>query len=107
MTSRVLAAVAALLTLGVLGALVAITSDQGESPASWFMVLLLVATAGLGYGTTRGSRRGVVLTAAGGLLMALGLLGILTIGLPLLLAGVLAFVASQSPSASPAGAAGP
>ena len=106
-TSRVLAAAAALVTLGVLGALVAITRAQGESPAWWFVALLLVAATGLGYGTTRGVRRGAVLTAASGLLMVLGLLGILSIGLPLLFAGVLAFVASRSPRVIPPGAAGP
>jgi hypothetical protein len=107
MPSRVLAAVAALLSLGVLGALAAITRGQGEAPAWWFVAALLVATTGLGYGSTRGAHRGVVLIAASGLLMTLGLLGILSIGLPLLLAGVLAFVASQSRGVTPLGAAGP
>lgn len=76
-------------------------------PAWWFVVLLLAALAGLGYGTTPGERRGPVLTAASALLLVLGVLGLLTVGLPLLLAGGLGLVASRTPVVTAPGAAGP
>ena len=94
MASRLISAVAAVLSLGVLVAIYRITADQGDSPAGWFVALLVVAMAGLGYGVTSGPRRGAVLMAASVLVSLLGLLAIFTVGLLLLAAGAAGFVAS-------------
>lgn len=75
-------------------AVFAITREQGDSPARWFVALLALATAGLGYGVTRGARRGPVLIAASVLVSMLGVLAIFSVGLLLLAAGALGFVAS-------------
>ena len=94
--SRLLAGLAALLTVGVLVAVFAITRDQGDSPAWWFVALLVVAVAGLGYGAAGGPRRGTVLTAASALVLILGVLAVFSVGLILLVAGVLGVVASRT-----------
>jgi hypothetical protein len=103
----VLAAVAAALAAAVLAAYFAIMSSQDDSPAWWFVALLVVALAGLAYGTTSGPGRGPVLTSAAVLALLLGLLGLLSIGLPLLLAGVVGLVASRATGINRAGAATP
>jgi hypothetical protein len=105
--SRVLAAGAVLLSVAVLVALFAITGAEGDSPAWWYVVLLLAAVTGLGYGMTSGSHRVTALLVASILLLALGLLGIFSVGLPLLLAGVLGLVAATRTLSVTPGAAGP
>lgn len=106
-TSRVLAAAAAVLTAAVLAAMFAITRDQGDSPAWWFVAMLTVALAGLGYGATSGPHRRPVLTSASVLVLLLGLLALLSVGPPLLVAGVLGFVSSRTTVVTGAGAATP
>jgi len=106
-TSRVLAGLAALLGVGVLVAIVQITGDQGGSPAGWYIALLVLAIIGLGYGATGGPRRATVLTSTSVLTLVLGLLGVFSVGLPLLLAGALGLVASRSTGVSARGVAVP
>lgn len=102
-----LAGLAALLGVGVLVAIVAITREQGGSPAWWYVALLVVAMAGLGYGATRGPRRRAVLVSASVLALVLGVLGVFSVGLPLLVAGVLGVVASCATAVSVPDAATP
>lgn len=97
MTSRFdpLAALAAAVALLTTGLYLGIISRQGGDGVVWFPAGLLVAAALAGYGTARGApgRRGA-LAVAGLLLLPLGLLGLLTIGLPVLAAAALALVAA-------------
>jgi hypothetical protein len=103
----VLAALAAFLTLGVLATTFAITSDQDDFPAWWFVALVVVALAGLLYGTTSGPRRGPVLRASSGLVLLLGLLALASVGWPLVIAGAAGLVAAQARLVSSPGAAAP
>lgn len=74
--------------------LVIITQQDGQ-PAAWFVAGLTMAGLLCIYGTVRAAvGRRWVLGVAAVLLLGLGLLGILTIGLPILVAGVLAGVAA-------------
>ncbi len=89
-----LALVVLLLTLLTLGAYVALIVAQGDAPAAWFAGGLLLAAllAGQAWRTTR--RRAAALVVAGVLLCVLGFLSLASIGLPLLAAGVIAFLAA-------------
>ena len=107
MAARVLAVVAALISLGVLGAIVAITIDQGGWPAWWFIALLVLAASGLGYGATNGPHRVAVVTSTSILMILLGVLALLTVGLPLLVAGVLGLVSAGATRVSACDAAVP
>ncbi|MGZ8717140.1 MAG: hypothetical protein ACXWYO_08530 [Gaiellaceae bacterium] len=107
MAARVLAVLAALLCVGVLVATFAIWRNQDASPAWWFVALLVVAIAGLGYGVTSGARHGPVLIAASALVSMLGVLAIFSVGLLLLAAGALGFVASALIGVRARGAAAP
>lgn len=90
-----LAAAAAVLALVMtVGYVLVLRSQGGESPVVWFLLALIAGAALAGYGAWRGvpHRRGA-LFGAGAVLLAIGLLAILSIGLPILLAGVLALAA--------------
>ncbi len=90
-----LAAAAAVLALvTTVGYLLVLRSQGGESPVGWFLLALCTGAALAGYGARRGvpHRRGA-LFGAGAVLLAMGLLAILSIGLPIVLAGVLALAA--------------
>jgi hypothetical protein len=90
-----LAALAAVLA-GVMAVVyVLVVQAQDETPAAWFLVTLAAAWCLCTYGAARRSphRRGA-LTTGGILLLLLGVLGILTIGLPIIAAGALAMLAS-------------
>ncbi len=90
-----LAAGACLLTLVMLVAYLRLIHAQDGSPAAWAVAVLLVAAAGTAYATSRrASHRRPVLVACSVLLVGLGLLAILTIGLPILLAGLLCLAAA-------------
>ena len=94
MVSRILAAVAALLAAAVTVAAVLIPRSQGNSPAWWFIALVLSATAALGWcATTPTPRRGVLLGASG-LLQVLGVLAVFSVGLPLILAAAIGLLAA-------------
>ncbi|WP_030436863.1 hypothetical protein [Actinoplanes subtropicus] len=94
-SGRLWAAVTAAIALLMDGVYLWIIHEQGNSPAIWFVAGLAVAALLAGYGAMRAARgRRPVLIASGVLLLGLGLVGILTIGLPIVLAGVLAIVAA-------------
>jgi len=85
--SAVLAAVMA-------GVYVAVMNDQGDDPLAWVIVVLVAGAALAAYGAAGWLPfRQVALAIAVLLLGALGLLAILSIGLPILAAAALAVVA--------------
>jgi uncharacterized membrane protein YbaN (DUF454 family) len=72
-------------------------NKQGDRPAAWFLAGLAVAALLAAYGSAGQARgRRPALIVSGVLLLALGLLGILSIGLPVIAAGVLAIVAAAT-----------
>jgi cytochrome bd-type quinol oxidase subunit 2 len=90
-----LAAVACLLSVGMLVAYLLLVHSQSGSPAVWAVAVLVVAVAGTAYATSRrASYRRRVLVLCAVLLVALGFLAILSIGLPILLAGLLCMIAA-------------
>jgi len=94
-SGRLWAAAAAALAVLMNGVYLWLIDQQGNSPAIWFVAGLAVAALLAGYGALRAAPgRRPVLIASGVLLAGLGLLGILTIGLPIVLAGLLAIVAA-------------
>jgi drug/metabolite transporter (DMT)-like permease len=86
-----------------------VESQGDESPLWWVQAaLVLAALLALAGAPTGNPRRGPVLLAATGLLAIIGLLGILTIGLPILCAAALTFVAAvRDLSAAPKAPAAP
>src|SRR3954447_26113517 len=95
----VAAAVLAVIMIAVY--LVLIAQQDGE-PALWFVAGLAAGAVLAGYGAVRD--RPPALIAAAVILLALGLLGILSIGLPIIAAGILAIIAAAR---RPAGVTGP
>jgi|SRR4051794_16918391 hypothetical protein len=91
-----LAVVAALVAIAMTAVYRGLIESQGdESPLWWVQAaLVLAALLALAGAPTGNRRRGPVLLAATGLLGVIGLLGILTIGLPVLLAAGLTLVAA-------------
>jgi hypothetical protein len=95
-----LAAGAAGLALIMIGVLVRL-ANAGDQPAGWFVAALALAALLTAYGVARAApRRGVALAVAGVVMVLLGLLGILSVGFPILVAGVLALIAAGVVSAS-------
>ncbi|MGD8202429.1 hypothetical protein ACQE98_17445 [Ornithinimicrobium sp. W1679] len=98
----VAAVAATVLAVVMLVVYLVVMREQGDQPAMWAVVLLVLGAAA-GYGAVRSApyRRAALLAAACGL-TALGVLAILTIGLPILFAGVLCLVAAvrQQPTAT-------
>lgn len=84
-----LAGAATVLSLGTLAAAFAITGSQGDRPPWWFVLVVALASVGLGYGTVRAAHRRTVLFSASGGLGVMGVRGLLTIGLPLLVAAAM------------------
>jgi hypothetical protein len=103
-SGRLCAVVAAVLALLMNGVYVLLIHQQGNSPALWFVAGLAVAALLAGYGALRSARgRRPALIASGVLMLGLGLAGILTIGLPIVLAGLLAIIAAtRTDNARPA-----
>jgi hypothetical protein len=74
--------------------LMVIRQQDGE-PAAWAVVVLVTGAAAAGYGGVVGwPYRRAALLLAGFVLAALGVLAILSIGLPILVAAALCFVAA-------------
>lgn len=70
---------------------VLLMKDQGDSPASWFLGGLIVAASLAAYAAVRSlPRRSVAMAASAAILLPLGFLGLFSIGLPVLVAGVFA-----------------
>ena len=99
----VAAVAATVLAVVMLVVYLVVMRGQDDQPAMWAVVLLVLGAAAAGYGAVRSApyRRAALLAAACGL-TALGVLAILTIGLPILFAGVLCLVAAvrQQPTAT-------
>jgi len=88
------AAVSAVLAVVMAGVYVGVMRDQGDDPLAWVVAVLVVGAVLAAYGAARWSPfRQVALAMAVLLLGALGLLAILSIGLPILAAAALALVA--------------
>jgi hypothetical protein len=85
-----LAAVATVLAAVTMVTYVWLIRQQGGHLATWFLAALGVAIALGAFAAVRASGRRVALAICGLILVTLGLLALLSIGLPLLIAGVLA-----------------
>jgi hypothetical protein len=89
------AVAASLLTIAVLVFYLVLLARQDEQPPAWAVAALLVGAAGAAYGAWFAApHRRWVLRVAGVTLTLLGVLAILTIGLPIILAGLLCLGAS-------------
>jgi hypothetical protein len=90
-----LAAIAAAIALIMIGLYIGLIGQQGGLVAAWFVAVLSAAAILSAYGAARGApRRGLALAVAGAMMAVLGLLSILSIGFPIVAAGVLAIVAA-------------
>ncbi|HEX8631858.1 MAG TPA: hypothetical protein VF755_27170 [Catenuloplanes sp.] len=91
----VLAAVSAAIALVMIGAYVAVIGQEGGQVAIWFLAGLAVAALLSIYGVVRAApRRRLALAVSGVTMAVLGLVSILSIGVPILGAGVLSLVAA-------------
>lgn len=88
------AAGAALVAIAMISLYAVVIIDQSGEPAIWFVSLMAVAIACAAYGSARTlPMRRWVLLACAVILTGLGMLAILSIGLPILVAGGLAWIA--------------
>ena len=89
------AAAGAVLAVVMLCVYVGVMLDQGDRPLAWYAGGLAVGAALAVYGAVRAApgRRATLLVAAV-LLGGLGVLGLLTIGFPVVVGGVLCLVAA-------------
>jgi len=95
------ALVGAVLALVMVVGYLAIMRQESDRPVAWFLAALILGAAAAGYGTiTAAPYRGAALLLAGVVLAAVGVLAILSIGFPILLAGALCLV-SAARSARP------
>ncbi|WP_336216622.1 hypothetical protein [Nonomuraea sp. LPB2021202275-12-8] len=91
----VLAALAAMIAVLMSIWYVALMAQEGGRPVAWFTGGLVGCAVLLAYGMVRTARRrGTALAIAGVVLIVLGYLALLSIGLPILVAGVLAVIAA-------------
>jgi hypothetical protein len=109
-SGRLCAAVSAAIALLMNGVYLWLIHQDGNSPAISFVAGLAVAALLAGYGAVRTAPgRRPALIASGVLQLGLGLIGILTIGFPIILGGLLAIIAAvragSTPSTTPATAA--
>lgn len=90
-----LAATSAVLALVMLGLYLGIIAGQGGDPAWWFVLLFGAAALLAAYGSMRRARgRRWLLGVAGVVMVGLGLLAILSIGCPIVIAGAFALGAA-------------
>jgi len=86
---------ASVIAFGMMIVYVEVINDNGDEPAAWFLIALAVGALLAVYGSSRSAPGRVVTLALSGVLLALlGILGILTIGLPILIASVLVLFAA-------------
>jgi hypothetical protein len=98
-----LAASAAAISLFMIGVYVGLIRQQGGQVAAWFLAGLAVAALLSIYGVARAApQRRLALAVSGVVMAVLGLLGLLSIGLPILGAGVLALIAAARPASAAA-----
>lgn len=87
------------LALAMLGVYVALMRQQHDQPAAWVLAAFVVGASAAAYGAfAMVPYRRSSLLVAGLVLAMLGMLAILTIGLPILAAGVLCLVAAARPA---------
>jgi hypothetical protein len=87
------AVVVAFITTAMALVYVLIMRSQGNSPLLWVLAVLAIAAGLASYGANVRARLAPVsLAISGMLLIVMGVLGIFSIGLPLLVAGVIATV---------------
>jgi hypothetical protein len=90
-----LAAIASVIALVMIVLYVGLIRRQGNQIAVWFLSALAVAAVLSVYGIARcAPRRVVALVVSGVTMTLLGIAGLLSIGLPILVAGVLALLAA-------------
>jgi hypothetical protein len=88
------ALVAALLACAMLVVYLVVIRQQDGHPAGWAVAVLILGAVAAAYGAlVRVPYRRVSLAVAGLLLLSIGVLAILTIGLPILVAGGLCVIA--------------
>ena len=86
---------AAVLAVAMAVVYVQLMAGQGDRPLWWVMVVLLGGAAACTYGAfATGVRRTTALVGAGAVLVVLGVLAILSIGLPILVAGAVSLLAA-------------
>ena len=93
-----LAASAALLAAAMTWAYIRVIHDQGDQPLGWVLGVLIGCAVLATYASrlaAAGRRPALVVAGAG--LLVLGFLAILSIGLPILIAGAFAMVSSSRP----------
>ena len=89
------AIVAGTITTAVAIGYLLVMRAQEDTPALWFLTGLVIAVILLGYSSNRDAgRRRPALTLAGVDLLGLGIVGLASIGFPLVCAGVLALVSA-------------
>ena len=87
---------AAVLAAAMAGVYVSVMHAQDDQPLAWVLVVLVTGAVAAAYGAVPGvPHRQLALMVGGAVLVLLGLLAMLTIGLPILLAGVLSLVAGS------------
>jgi len=92
------AVVAAVLALVIIVVYLWIMRQESDRPVLWFLAALILGAAAAGYGAiTASPHRGAALLLAGVVLAVMGVLAILSIGFPILVAGALClFSAARS-----------
>jgi hypothetical protein len=98
------AIVAALVACGIALGYGWLMRQENDQPAAWFLGGLVVGALLCVYGSARVPMRRAALAAAGGIMIVLGTLGILSIGLPILVAGIVALMAAARHRAANSGA---
>lgn len=71
--------------------------QENDQPVAWFLVGLVLSVLLCGYGSARVPLRRTALAAAGGIMVVIGWLGIFSIGLPVLIAGIAALLSAARP----------
>jgi hypothetical protein len=98
-TIEPLALIAAILAMGMTVVYVWLIHQQGSQPVLWVLIALLAGALLAAYGALwRVPHRRTALVAAAATLTVLGVLGILSIGLPILASGVLALASVLRPA---------
>ena len=89
------AIVAGTVTAAVATGYLLVMRAEGDTPALWFITGLVIAVILLAYSASLGAgRRRPALTLAGVDLLGLGIVGLASIGFPLVCAGVLALISA-------------
>lgn len=73
---------------------ISLVNSQGETPAAWVVLMLLLGAAGAAFGAQGGRGSLTALWMAASTLGLLGLFAILSIGLPILVAAALCTVSA-------------